>query len=115
MTMSNELERLEQLRKEAIENPGKKKRGCKDCKKKAEVTAPLPKLIIEEPIPTKEEMIEAYKLMKANARSDKDINKIDYVFQYVMGYSVKSGCRGCGGKEFIKFKHKLRTDFKIDI
>jgi hypothetical protein len=32
-----------------------------------------------------------------------------------MGYSVKSGCRGCGGKEFIKFKHKLRTDFKIDI
>lgn len=112
--MSNELERLEQLKKEAIENPGKKVKGCKSCKKKSEVTAPL-KLVLEDPIPTQEEMIEAYKLMKANAKSDVDINKIDYVFQYVMGYSVKTACRGCGGKEFIKFQHKLRTDFKIDI
>jgi hypothetical protein len=112
--MSNELERLEQLRKEAIENPGKKVKGCKTCKKKSEVTATL-KLVLEEPIPSQEQMIEAYKLMKANATSEKDIKTIDYVFKYVMGYGVKEGCKGCGSKEFIKFQHKLRTDFKIDI
>jgi hypothetical protein len=113
--MSNELERLEQLKKEAIENPGKKVKGCRECKKKKEITVTSPELIIEENIPTKEQMIEAYQLMYANANSEKDLKKIGFVFNYVMGYDIKSKCRGCGNSEFIKFQHKLRNTFKLDI
>jgi len=41
-------ERLEKLRKEAIENPGKKKRGCTSCKKKKEELNELPQLLVDE-------------------------------------------------------------------
>ena len=64
---------------------------------------------------TKEQMIEAYQLMYANANSEKDLKKIGFVFNYVMGYDIKSRCRGCGNSEFIKFQHKLRNTFKLDI
>ena len=48
-------ERLEKLRKEAIENPGKKKRGCSSCKKKKVEVNELPELIIDEMwIPTQQ-------------------------------------------------------------
>ena len=113
--MDSELDRLEQLKKEALENPGKKVKGCKSCKKKAEVTAPLPKLIIEEVLPTEEEIVEAYKLMKANAKSDKDLAKIYKIFEYVMGYDYKKACGGCGNKEFIKFEYTIKHNLKIDI
>ena len=113
--MNNELDRFEQLKKESIENPGKKVKGCKSCKKKAEVTAPLPKLIIEEALPTEEEIIEAYKLMKANANSDKDLTKIYKIFEYVMGYNYRKTCGGCGNKEFIKFEYKIKHDLGINI
>jgi len=113
--INNELDRFEQLKKEAIENPGKKLKGCKSCKKKAEVTVTSPQLIVEEPIPAKEELIEAYELMKANANSEKDLTKIYKIFEYVMGYNYRKACGGCGNKEFIKFQHKLRSEFKLDI
>ena len=113
--MNNELERLEQLKKEAIENPGKKVKGCKECKKKKEVTITLPQLIIEEALPTEEDIVEAYKLMKANANSDKDLTKIYKIFEYVMGYNYRKACGGCGNKEFIKFEYKIKHNLGINI
>lgn len=104
-----ELERLEQLKKEAKENPPVKvKSGCKSCKKKKEVSA-LPELKVEDPYPNKEEIVTAYKLMKANANSEQDLALIRVVFKQIMGRELRMGCCGETRKEFTKFEYTLKS------
>ena len=105
-----ELERLKQLKEEAMKtiDQSVKKKPCKTCKKKKEVTS-LPLPIQEELFPNKQEIINAYKLMKANANSEKDLADIRVAFQQIMGRELRMGCCGETRKEFTKFEHTLRS------
>jgi hypothetical protein len=59
------MDRLEALKQNSIENPGKQKRGCKSCKKPKEVIVeklPLP-FELEPYIPSVEEIKKAYVML----------------------------------------------------
>ena len=79
--MTEELERIQKLKQEAMETIDKgmmkKKKGCSECKKKKKVVEKLPELTTFEPIVlmSEEEIKEGYRLMKANGRSKEDLEK----------------------------------------
>lgn len=106
----DELQRLEELKKEAIQNPLKKKRGCKSCKKKAE-DAPVEKL--PEPIedteliiePTQDDIRLALDLMvgKPNENDNKFIN---WVYKSLFGDELPVGCGACGATAERRLRHR---------
>lgn len=105
--MDKELERLEKLKKNSIENPGKKKRGCTDCKKKKEIVQPLPPVIYEDIwIPTKEEIILAFEELTSygGVREDKKIF-INKVYNYIFNEGFDWACRDCVNKQARKFNN----------
>jgi hypothetical protein len=103
----DELQRLEELRKEAIENPLKKKRGCKDCKKKAnqEVTA-IEVVVPEEEmvtLPTIDDIKLALDLMVGKP-NDNDAKHINWVYGELFGEAIQPGCGNCGNVAYRKLQ-----------
>lgn len=114
--MDTELERLEKLKQEAIENPGKKKKGCKNCKKGKEVIAE-PNTIIEEQIyiPTIEEIKKAYAdLTSYGGVKEENKESINKVYSFLFGVDFDFGCRGCGNKSVVKFtNYMMKNNIKV--
>ena len=103
----DELQRLEELRKEAIENPLKKKRGCKECKKKADKPVEiLPEPVEIEPIgPTEQDMKLALDLMVGRP-NENDQKFIQWVYSSIFNEQIPVGCGACGNTAERKLRHK---------
>jgi hypothetical protein len=103
----DELQRLEELRKEAIENPLKKKRGCKSCKKKAEQPVEaLPETVEVEPIgPTEQDIKLALDLMVGRP-NENDQKFIQWVHKSLFGDEIQAGCGGCGATAERRLRHR---------
>jgi hypothetical protein len=103
----DELQRLEELKKEAIENPLKKKRGCKDCKKKVDQPVEaLPQAIDIEPIgPTEQDIKLALELMVGRP-NDNDQKFIHWVYKSIFNEDIPVGCGACGQTAERKLRHK---------
>ena len=104
--MEKELSRLEKLKLNSIENPGKKKKGCSDCKKKKVEVTKL-ELVVEEDIfiPTQEDIKVAYAELTSilGVKEDKKefINK---VYQFLFNEPFDWNCRSCVNNQARRFR-----------
>jgi hypothetical protein len=106
------MDRLEELKKEAIENPLKKKKGCSSCKKKKEIIletpAPLPHEVIGEIwIPTPEEIGLAYDELGSITFTQEKKDFINKVYQFLFNEEFDFSCRSCGNVQARRFKNYL--------
>jgi hypothetical protein len=106
-----ELDRLEKLKLNSIENPGKKKKGCTSCKKPKEVVEklPLPFEIEEELfIPTEGDIKLAYAELTSilGVKEDKK-DFISKVFKFLFDEEFDWGCRSCVNKQARRFRLHL--------
>ena len=110
--MDKELDRLEKLKLNSIENPGKKKKGCTSCKKKKDVVVeklPLPFEIEEELfIPTQEDIKLAYAELTSilGVKEDKK-DFIGKVFKFLFDEEFDWGCSSCVNKQARRFRIHL--------
>lgn len=107
----NDLDRLEKLKQNSIENPGKKKRGCSSCKKKKEVVEklPLPFEIEEELfIPTQEDIKVAYAELTSIIGVKEDKKEfIQKVYTFLFNEPFDWGCRSCVNNQARRFRIHL--------
>jgi hypothetical protein len=112
--MDTELERLEQLKKEAIENPGKplKKKPCNSCKNR-EVNAKELTIIPTEElyIPTVEEITKAY-VMLGNPK-DEEKPFIKKVYRALFNDEFDFTCNTCVHKQTSILKYYMRDTLNI--
>jgi len=107
MIMDKELERLEKLKQEAIENPAKKKKGCSSCKKKKEITAPLPQLEVIY-IPTLEDIKKAYSYLGNVKEEEKKF--INDVYMALFNEEFDFTCGSCGNKQAKRLRNYLKYE-----
>jgi hypothetical protein len=89
------MDRLEQLKANSIENPGKQKKGCKSCKKPKEVVVeklPLP-FELEPYIPTVDEIKRAY-IMLGNLKQEEKVF-INQVYYGLFNEDFDFNCPSC--------------------
>jgi hypothetical protein len=110
MTMENELDRLEKLKQEAIENPGKKKKGCSSCKKKKEITEKLPPLEIFY-IPTVEEIKKAYDYLAYVKEEEKVF--INNVYMALFNEEFDFTCKSCANTQSRRLYNYLKYELKV--
>jgi hypothetical protein len=115
--MSTELERLEKLKLNSIENPGKQKRGCKSCKKPKEVVvekAPLPfELEPQIFIPTIEDIKKVY-IMLGNPK-DEEKPYIKQVYEALFNEEFDFNCRSCVHTQTRILKNYITNELKIKL
>lgn len=102
-----ELQRLEELKKQALENPLPKKRGCRNCKKKAEDN---PVEVLPEPVelviePTEADLKLALDLMVGKP-NETDQKFITWVYKSLFNEEIPVGCGSCGTTAERKLRHK---------
>ena len=107
-------DRLEKLKQNSIENPGKQKRGCKTCKKPKEVVVenvPLPfELEPEIYIPTVEDIKLAYAELTSHGGVQEDKKEfIQKVYQSLFNEEFIFNCGGCGKGQARKFTNHLKN------
>lgn len=104
-------ERLDELRKEAIDNPGKKKRGCSSCKKKKVEVNELPELQLDEMwIPTQQEIILAYEELTSYGGVKEDKKEmINKVYMFLFGEEFNFNCGGCASNQANKFGNYIKA------
>jgi hypothetical protein len=112
MTMDNELERLEQLKKEAIENPGKKKKGCSSCKKKKEINEPLPPLEFIY-IPSLDDIKLAYSYLSNVKEEEKKF--INDVYVALFNEEFDFNCRSCANQQVRKLYNHLKYKLNANV
>ena len=100
------MERLEKLKLNSIENPGKKKKGCSDCKKKkVEVTKLEP--VVEEDIyiPTQEDIKVAFAELTSllGVKEDKK-ELIQKVYTFLFNEPFDWNCRSCVNNQARRFR-----------
>lgn len=109
------MDRLEELKKEAIENPLKKKKGCSSCKKKKEIVlekpAPLPfEMIGDIWVPTPEEIKLAYDELTSYGGVKEDRKEfINKVYNFIFNEDFDFNCRGCGNTQARKFTNWIKS------
>jgi hypothetical protein len=89
------MDRLEKLKQNSIENPGKKKRGCSNCKKPKEVVVdnlPLP-FELELFVPSIDEVKQAYVMLGSPKEEEKVF--IDKVFFGLFNETFDWNCPTC--------------------
>jgi hypothetical protein len=105
---NKELDRLEKLKLNSIENPGKKKRGCTSCKKPKEVVEklPLPFELEEEVfIPTSSDIKLAYAELTSLLGVKEDKKEfISKVFKFLFNEDFDWGCRSCVNRQARRFR-----------
>lgn len=109
---NKELDRLEKLKLNSIENPGKKKKGCASCKKPKEVIvekAPLPFELEEEIfIPTSSDIKLAYAELTSLLGVKEDKKEfISKVYKFLFDEDFDWGCRSCVNKQARRFRIHL--------
>lgn len=111
-------DRLEQLKKEAIENPPVKVKGCKSCKKKKEVVVEanteLP-VAITEYIPTIDEIKSAYVELGNPNLTEEQKKFINKVYKAIFNEDFDFTCVTCRHKQGIIFGNHLRYNLNINI
>lgn len=108
--MDKELERLEQLRKEAIDNPPKKKKGCSSCKKKKNELTSLEPVMEEVWIPTREDIKLAYAEFNSILGVKEDKKEfVSKVFKFLFGEELLYNCRSCKSNQAIKFHNYMKV------
>lgn len=112
------MDRLEQLKKEAIENPPVKVKGCKSCKKKKEVevkgNTELP-VELTEYIPTLQEIKEAYVELGNPHLNDKQKVFINKVYKAIFNEDFDFTCISCRHKQGIIFANYMKHTLKLNI
>jgi hypothetical protein len=108
------MDRLEKLKANSIENPGKPKRGCKSCKKPKEVVVeklPLPfELEPEIYIPTIEDMKLAYAELTSFGGVKEDKKElIQKVYQALFNEEFIFNCNGCGKSQARRFTFHMKN------
>lgn len=108
------MDRLEKLKANSIENPGKKKRGCASCKKPKEVVVeklPLPfELEPEIYIPTIEDMKLAYAELTSFGGVKEDKKEfIKKVYQALFNEEFIFNCTGCGKSQARRFTFHMKN------
>jgi hypothetical protein len=108
--MDKELDRLEKLKLNSIENPGKKKKGCTSCKKKKEVLTKLEPVVIDEDmfIPTQEDIKLAYAELTSilGVKEDKK-DFIQKVYTFLFNEPFDWNCRTCVNNQARRFRIHL--------
>jgi hypothetical protein len=120
MNMEQELkERLEKAHKESLENPGKKKKGCSECKKKAKELTKLPKVEeipdmgyemknIDFDAPTQEEINLAYAELTSHGGVKESAKPlIKRVYEYIFKEEFDFNCTSCVSNQARKFRFYL--------
>lgn len=111
--MDKELYRLEQLKQNSIENPGKKKKGCTSCKKKKEVVVTEP---LELPyeynldhmwIPSKEDINLAYDELSSRTFTQEKKDFINKIYMFLFNEEFDFNCGSCGNRQARRFKNYL--------
>lgn len=109
------MDRLEKLKQNSIENPGKQKRTkCTTCKKPKEVVVeklPLPFELEEEIyIPTKDDIVLAYAELTSHGGVKEDKKElIQKVYQALFNEEFIFNCGGCGKGQARKFTNHLKN------
>lgn len=105
--MDKELDRLEKLKLNSIENPGKKKKGCSDCKKKKVEVTKLEPIVQEEDmwIPTQEEIKVAYAELTSILGVKEDKKEfIQKVYTFLFNEPFDWGCKTCVNNQARRFR-----------
>jgi putative AlgH/UPF0301 family transcriptional regulator len=111
----SELDRLEKLKLNSIENPGKQKRGCKSCKKPKEVIVeklPLP-FELEPYIPSVEDIKKAYIMLGGPKEEEKPF--IKQVYEAIFNEEFDFNCRSCVHTQTRILKNYINNELKIKI
>jgi hypothetical protein len=109
------MDRLEQLKQEAIDNPSKKKRGCKSCKKPKEVVVdnlPLP-FELEPYIPSLEDIKLIYVMLGSPKEEEKPF--IKQVYGAIFNEEFDFNCRSCVHTQTRILKNYIINELKIKL
>lgn len=104
---NKELDRLEKLKLNSIENPGKKKKGCTSCKKKKNEVTKLEPVIQEEEmfIPTSSDIKLAYAELTSLLGVKEDKKEfIQKVYQFLFNEPFDWNCRSCVNNQARRFR-----------
>lgn len=109
------MDRLEKLKLNSIENPGKPKRGCKTCKKPKEVVvdkAPLP-FELEMYIPTVEDIKTIYVMLGSLKEEEKPF--IQKVFGAVFNEEFDFSCPSCVHTQTRMLQNYIKNVLKLKL
>jgi hypothetical protein len=109
------MDRLEKLKQNSIENPGKQKRGCKDCKKPKEVVVdklPLP-FELELYIPSVEEIKLAYIMLGNIKEEEKPF--IQKIYSALFDEQFDFNCRSCVHTQTRILQNYIKETLKIKL
>lgn len=111
------MDRLEQLKQNSIENPGKQKRGCKSCKKPKEIVVeklPLPfELEPQIFIPTIEDIKKVYVMLGSPKEEEKPFIKL--VYKTLFNEEFDFNCRSCVHTQTRILKNYMINELKIKL
>lgn len=107
-----ELDRLEKLKRNSIENPGKKKKGCGSCKKKQEINEPLPPLEYIF-IPTVDDIKKAYIMLSSIKEEEKPFIQLVYSSLFEEEFDFK--CNSCVHKQTQILKNYIVNVLKLKL
>jgi hypothetical protein len=109
------MDRLEKLKLNSIENPGKPKRGCKDCKKPKEVIVDKPPLPFElEPyIPSIEDIKTIYIMLGDPKEEEKQF--IRQVFESLFNEEFDFNCPSCVHTQTRMLKNYIKDVLKLKL
>jgi hypothetical protein len=117
--MSNDiLEKFNQAKQEAIENPPKKKRGCGACKKKKnEITELPPVEFTEEPVYVydDEDIVKAYyEMVRVGGVKEESKVFISGVYKQITGGEefIFGNCIDCKNTQYRKFRNYILYKLK---
>lgn len=115
--MDKDLDRLEKLKLNSIENPGKQKRGCKSCKKPKEVVVeklPLPfELEPEIYIPTIEDIKKAYIMLGSPKEEEKPF--IKKVYESLFEDEFDFNCKSCVHTQTRALQNYIKDVLKLKL
>ena len=112
--MDKELERLEKLKLNSIENPGKTKRGCKSCKKPKEINEKLPlPFELDMYLPTVEDIKTAYVMLSNLKEEEKPF--IQKVYNALFNEEFDFGCRSCVHTQTRILQNYIKDTLKIKL
>lgn len=106
------MDRLEKLKLNSIENPGKKKKGCTNCKKKVEINEPLPQLEVFF-IPSVEDIKKVYVMLGSPKEEEKIF--IKQVYESLFDDEFDFNCNSCVHTQTRILKNYIINELKIKL
>lgn len=118
--MNNDiLEKFNQAKQEAIENPPKKKKGCTSCKKKKEVVELPPVDLTPEPIYVydEEDIVKAYhEMVRREGIKEESKVFISGVYKQLFNEEfIFDRCMSCKNTQYHKLRNYILYNLKKNI